>query len=57
MPQGSIHKRELDGGKVRWDAYYALTDAMTGKTRQHKRTFRTQREAKLFLAEQQAAIA
>ncbi len=57
MPQGSIHKRELDGGKVRWDAYYALTDPVTGKTRQHKRTFRTQREAKTFLAEQHTAIA
>lgn len=57
MPQGSIHKREVDGGKVRWDAYYALTDPVTGKTRQHKRTFRTQWEAKAFLTEQHAAIA
>lgn len=57
MAQGSIHKRDIGGGRVRWDAYYAVQNPATGENRQHKKSFKTQREAKAFLTEKQAAIA
>jgi len=58
MGQGTIIKRELGDGKVRYDVYYDLEpDPVTGKRRQRKRVFPTKREAAAFLNEQRAAVA
>jgi integrase len=51
MAQGSIKKRHLAGGRVRWDVVVDLgNDPVTGKRRQRKKTFMTKREAQAGLA-------
>ena len=51
MAQGSIKKRHLTGGRVRWDVVVDLgNDPVTGKRRQRKKTFMTKREAQAGLA-------
>lgn len=56
--QGTIFRRRLDDGRVRYDVYYDLgPDPVTGRRRQRKRVFQTKREAVAFLAEQRAAVA
>lgn len=51
MAQGSIRKRQLDGGRVRWDVIVDLgADSVTGKRRQRKKTFETRKEAQSGLA-------
>src|SRR5438132_5734793 len=51
MAQGSIKKRQLAGGRVRWDVVVDLgNDPLTGKRRQRKKTYMTKREAQAGLA-------
>jgi integrase len=54
---GSIKKRLLDGGRVRWDVIVDLgPDPVTNKRRQRKKTFTTKREAQAALTSWQADI-
>ncbi len=57
MAAGTIIKRPLAGGKVRWDVYFDLPREDDGKRRQRKRVFTTRREAQEFLTTQRAEIA
>jgi integrase len=55
--RGSIKKRLLDGGRVRWDVIVDLgPDPVTHKRRQRKKTFGTKREAQAALADWQVEI-
>ncbi len=46
MAQGGIRKRELGGGRVRWDVVVDLgPDPVTGHRRQRRKTFNTRKEA------------
>jgi integrase len=57
VAQGSIKKRLLDGGRVRWDVVVDLgNDPVTGKRRQRKKTFTTKKEAQAALTNWQADI-
>src|SRR5579871_894651 len=57
MAQGSIQKRTLDGGRIRWDVVVDLgNEPMTGKRRQRKRSFPTRKEAQAALNEWQTEI-
>lgn len=51
MAQGSIRKRQLDDGTVRWDVVVDLgADPASGRRRQRKKTYRTRKEAQAGLA-------
>jgi integrase len=56
MSQGSIYRRELDGGHVRWDAVIDLGNGPNGKRRQRRRSFTTRREAQKALTAWQREI-
>jgi integrase len=57
MAQGSIKKRQLDSGRVRWDVIVDIgDDPLTGKRRQRKKTCATRTEAQKVLRTWQAEI-
>jgi integrase len=56
MARGTVHKRELKDGSIRWDAIADMRDPVTGKRKQPKATFRTEREAEQWLTERQGEI-
>ena len=56
VAQGSIKKRLLEGGRVRWDVIVDLgPDPVTNKRRQRKKTFITKRAAQAVLFASPAA--
>ncbi len=58
MGQGTIIKRDLGAGRVRYDVYYDMEpDPVTGKRRQRKKVFPTRKEATAFLSAQRVAVA
>lgn len=51
-----VYKRELSDGTTRWDAVVHIPDPTTGKRKAVQKTFKTQREARKWVADQQGAV-
>jgi len=52
-----VYSRPLQDGTKVWDAVVHIPNPTTGKRKQVQRTFKTQREAKRWVADQQGAVA
>ncbi len=52
-----VYRRPLKDGTIVWDAVAHIPNPATGKRKQVQKTFKTQREAKRWVADQQSAVA